>query len=367
MISDKLKQEVLIIHGEINQRQREASIEAFKKGKINCLVATDVASRGLDIPMVDLVIQSEPPKELDSYIHRAGRTARAGRTGICITLYTKMTEGLLYRIENNAKIKFTKIGAPQRSDIMDASIRDIKTNIQNIHTSSVEGFKNHANDLLKEYGGEEAISRLLAYVSGQTDEMKSRSLLCGAEGFITFKIESEHPFHATTFVWSSLRKIIPQDILSKVKGMRTFKNMKGALFDVEERDATAVELAAKSEKTYNPGYVITKCDSLPELSNPDDHRNGFQVDKKRMDIFVGNLPYQCDEMKIADLIKSNGIDTTGVDIRLVKDRESGTHKGFCFLSVYDESKFSQILSMGNKSIGGRQLRVDDANKKNGGR
>jgi len=62
MISDKIKQEVQIIHGDINQNQRSATIEGFKNGKFKCLIATDVASRGLDIPMVDLVIQSDPPK-----------------------------------------------------------------------------------------------------------------------------------------------------------------------------------------------------------------------------------------------------------------------------------------------------------------
>lgn len=53
------------------------------------LVATDVASRGLDIPNVDLVIQVEPPKEVETYIHRAGRTARAGKVGTCITFFSK--------------------------------------------------------------------------------------------------------------------------------------------------------------------------------------------------------------------------------------------------------------------------------------
>lgn len=60
----------------------------FKEKKFQVLVATDVASRGLDIPSVDLVIQVEPPKDAETYIHRSGRTARAGRSGTCITFYT---------------------------------------------------------------------------------------------------------------------------------------------------------------------------------------------------------------------------------------------------------------------------------------
>lgn len=127
--------EVQIIHGDINQRQREATIEGFKKGKFKCLVATDVASRGLDIPSVDLIIQSEPPKECDTYIHRAGRTARAGRDGICITLYTKMQEDYLRRITKQAKINFTKVGAPQKDEIIGSNLRDITQSIAKIDES----------------------------------------------------------------------------------------------------------------------------------------------------------------------------------------------------------------------------------------
>lgn len=63
------------------------------------LVATDVASRGLDIPNVDLVIQIEPPKEVETYIHRSGRTARAGKTGTCITFFTQKTYEQIQDIE----------------------------------------------------------------------------------------------------------------------------------------------------------------------------------------------------------------------------------------------------------------------------
>jgi ATP-dependent RNA helicase DDX21 len=76
------------------------------------LVATDVASRGLDIPNVDLVIQVEPPKEVETYIHRAGRTARAGRVGTCITFYGKKHLQNIQMIEQRAGIVFQKIGIP---------------------------------------------------------------------------------------------------------------------------------------------------------------------------------------------------------------------------------------------------------------
>lgn len=60
----------------------------FREDKFKVLVATDVASRGLDIPHVDLVVQIQPPENTESYIHRSGRTARAGKYGACVTFFT---------------------------------------------------------------------------------------------------------------------------------------------------------------------------------------------------------------------------------------------------------------------------------------
>ena len=111
------------MHGDIAQNQREVTMKRFKEGKFRVLVATDVASRGLDIPNVDLVIQIEPPKETETYIHRSGRTARAGRNGSCITFYTLKQKMLISLIEQKAGIVFEKIGAPLPDDIIRASFR----------------------------------------------------------------------------------------------------------------------------------------------------------------------------------------------------------------------------------------------------
>jgi len=69
------------IHGDRNQQEREAALEAFKSGRVQILVATDVAARGLDIHAVRHVINFDLPHDIDDYVHRIGRTGRAGNNG----------------------------------------------------------------------------------------------------------------------------------------------------------------------------------------------------------------------------------------------------------------------------------------------
>lgn len=87
------------LHGQLSQSHRLGALNKFKSGGRNILVATDVASRGLDIPLVDYVINYDIPTHSKDYIHRVGRTARAGRAGKSITLATQYDVELLQRIE----------------------------------------------------------------------------------------------------------------------------------------------------------------------------------------------------------------------------------------------------------------------------
>ncbi|KAF8345360.1 P-loop containing nucleoside triphosphate hydrolase protein [Amanita rubescens] len=87
------------LHGQLSQSQRLGALAKFKSGGRKILVATDVASRGLDIPSVDIVINFDVPTHSKDYIHRVGRTARAGRSGKSITLVTQYDVELIQRIE----------------------------------------------------------------------------------------------------------------------------------------------------------------------------------------------------------------------------------------------------------------------------
>ncbi|KAL4508501.1 hypothetical protein ABPG72_003805 [Tetrahymena utriculariae] len=81
-----LGMKVLCLHSEMQQRQRLKKLDQFKSGQYKILVSTDVAARGLDIPSVQNVIHYQVPLDIDTYIHRSGRTARIGKAGICYTL-----------------------------------------------------------------------------------------------------------------------------------------------------------------------------------------------------------------------------------------------------------------------------------------
>ncbi len=74
------------IHGDLRQQARERALRSFAQGRLPVLVATDVAARGLDVDGVDVVVHYDPPEDHKSYLHRSGRTARAGREGLAVTL-----------------------------------------------------------------------------------------------------------------------------------------------------------------------------------------------------------------------------------------------------------------------------------------
>uniref|UniRef100_A0A0E0HWF2 RNA helicase n=1 Tax=Oryza nivara TaxID=4536 RepID=A0A0E0HWF2_ORYNI len=120
------------LHGDISQNQRERTLSGFRDGRFNILVATDVAARGLDIPNVDLVIHYELPNTSELFVHRSGRTARAGKKGSAILIYTNDQARAVRIIEQDIGCKFTELPkiavADEASDMFNV-VRDNRSRL----------------------------------------------------------------------------------------------------------------------------------------------------------------------------------------------------------------------------------------------
>ena len=98
--------------GELPQAQRTRTLNAFRDGTIRTLVSTDVAARGIDIPNIELVIHMDPPGDADSYVHRSGRTGRAGQTGKSVMLVAPRIQRQITRLLGAARIEVEWTPAP---------------------------------------------------------------------------------------------------------------------------------------------------------------------------------------------------------------------------------------------------------------
>jgi superfamily II DNA/RNA helicase len=153
------------------------------------LISTNVAARGLDIPSVDLVIQLEPPKKVDDYIHRSGRTGRAGKKGVCLTIYLKSEEYLLRNIERVANIKFKDIGPPQKDDLLNRITIDLIHHLKNIDENVLDYFEWLAGEMIYEHGAEKALARALAHITGVNQRINCNSIMTKQPAMITYKLK----------------------------------------------------------------------------------------------------------------------------------------------------------------------------------
>lgn len=118
------------LNGEIAQKQREQIVNRLKKGHLDILVATDVVARGLDIERISHVINYDIPGDTESYVHRIGRTGRAGRQGDAILFVAPREQRMLYSIERATRQKIEEFQMPSTSDINDKRVDAFKQRIQ---------------------------------------------------------------------------------------------------------------------------------------------------------------------------------------------------------------------------------------------
>ena len=119
----------MAIHGDITQALRERIIAQFKQGAIDVLVATDVAARGLDVERVTHVINYDMAHDCETYVHRIGRTGRAGRSGVTILFATPKESRMLTNIERHTRQRIEKVVVPTDYMIQTAKQRRFMSNI----------------------------------------------------------------------------------------------------------------------------------------------------------------------------------------------------------------------------------------------
>jgi len=152
------------IHGDISQAQRERTLGNFKKQRVNILVATDVAARGIDVINLTHVINYSLPQGPDSYIHRIGRTGRAGKEGTAITFITPSEYKQLMFIQRIAKMDIKKSKVPNVKDIIKAKKKKIYDDLTAILEDEIDTkYYNWAKKLLVDNNPTEILSAILSY------------------------------------------------------------------------------------------------------------------------------------------------------------------------------------------------------------
>ncbi|MCY1493186.1 ATP-dependent RNA helicase DeaD [compost metagenome] len=121
---------VAALNGDIAQNQRERVIESLKDGRLDIVVATDVAARGLDVPRITHVLNVDMPYDPESYVHRIGRTGRAGREGRALLLVTPRERRMLQVIERVTNQKVAEVRLPNAQQVLDARIRKLTNGLQ---------------------------------------------------------------------------------------------------------------------------------------------------------------------------------------------------------------------------------------------
>uniref|UniRef100_A0A672ZH50 RNA helicase n=1 Tax=Sphaeramia orbicularis TaxID=375764 RepID=A0A672ZH50_9TELE len=259
-LNASIKQSAQSLHGDIPQKQRETTLKGFRNGAFEVLVATNVAARGLDIPEVDLVVQCSPPKDVESYIHRSGRTGRAGRTGVCICFYQRKEEDQLRYVENKACITFRRVGVPTANDIIKSSSKDAVRFLDSVPAAAIGYFRESAEKLIAEKGAVEALAAALAHISGATS-LEQRSLLNSDAGYTTLQLVCSQEMHNMGYAWRTIKEQLGEQIENHIHRMTFLKDKTGVCFDVP------ADKVKEIQETWKDGrrWQLTVATELPEL------------------------------------------------------------------------------------------------------
>ncbi len=159
------------IHGDLSQAKRLSVLRQFKESKIDILVATDVAARGLDISGVTHVYNFDIPQDPESYVHRIGRTGRAGKSGLAVTFVTPREMGYLRIVEETTKKRMTPLKPPTADEALigqqAVAMEHLKELVEKNHLSDYRGM---AEELLANHDAVDLVAAALKSLTKEPDD-----------------------------------------------------------------------------------------------------------------------------------------------------------------------------------------------------
>ena len=204
------------IHGDMKQQQRDRVMDDFRSGKVDILIATDVAARGIDVDDVDMVFNYDIPQDEEYYVHRIGRTGRAGRSGMALSFISGKEVYKLKDIERYCKTKILAKPVPSLDDVkntkVDNMLEKIKQTIEDGGlTDMVNLVEEHVNQ--EEYTSMDMAAALLKMLIGDTLEREDE-----VENF-HFDIDKDDSRMVRLFINIGKKdKIKPSNILGAIAG-----------------------------------------------------------------------------------------------------------------------------------------------------
>jgi ATP-dependent RNA helicase DeaD len=166
-IADKLMNEGYnadALHGDLSQAQRDSVMNKFRKRNLQVLVATDVAARGIDVDDVTHVFHFDLPDEIESYTHRSGRTARAGKSGVSIALVSPAKGGKIKLVEKQIGKPLNLVKAPSGQDICGMQLMKLIQNVKDVEVNEkgIAPFVAQIHESLADFSKEELIERFVS-------------------------------------------------------------------------------------------------------------------------------------------------------------------------------------------------------------
>ena len=158
------------IHGDLSQAKRISVLRQFKEGKIDILIATDVAARGLDISGVTHVYNFDIPQDPESYVHRIGRTGRAGKSGVAVTFVTPREMGYLRIVEETTKKRMTPLRPPTSEEALVGLQEDaMQSLVELVQNNDLGTYRELAAKLLENNDALDLVAAALKSITKEPD------------------------------------------------------------------------------------------------------------------------------------------------------------------------------------------------------